>query len=129
MLIEQDRAHILSGVRHGYTLGSPIGMTLENKDWVNWQSAMAVEAVEDPDADGRGKRITRLRPGHADLAGAMKYGFDDVTQRFGAGQRPGDRRQGCRRSSGGAVSPGVRHSSPQPRNLHRGRGGAAGRGD
>ena len=78
MLIEQDRAHILSGVRHGLTLGSPIGMTLENKDWVNWQSAMAVEAVEDPDADGRGKRITRLRPGHADLAGAMKYGFDDV---------------------------------------------------
>ena len=78
MLIEQDRAHIMSGVRHGYTLGSPIGMTLENKDWVNWQSAMAVEAVDDPDADGRGQRITRLRPGHADLAGAMKYGFDDV---------------------------------------------------
>ena len=78
MLIEQDRARIMSGVRHGYTLGSPIGMTLENKDWVNWQSAMAVEAVEDPDAYGRGKRITRLRPGHADLAGTMKYGFDDV---------------------------------------------------
>ena len=78
MLIEQDRAHIMSGVRHGHTLGSPIGMTLENKDWVNWQSAMAVEAVDDPDADGRGQRITRLRPGHADLAGAMKYGFDDV---------------------------------------------------
>ena len=78
MLIEQDRAHIMSGVRHGYTLGSPIGMTLENKDWVNWQSAMAVEAVDDPNADGRGQRITRLRPGHADLAGAMKYGFDDV---------------------------------------------------
>ena len=78
MLIEQDRAHIMSGVRHGYTLGSPIGMTLENKDWVNWQSAMAVEAVEDPNADGRGQRITRLRPGHADLAGTMKYGFDDV---------------------------------------------------
>ncbi len=78
MLIEQDRAHIMSGVRHGCTLGSPIGMTLENKDWVNWQSAMAVEAVENPDADGRGQRITRLRPGHADLAGTMKYGFDDV---------------------------------------------------
>ena len=78
MLIEQDRAHILSGVRHGYTLGSPIGMTLENKDWVNWQAAMAVEAVDDPDAEGRGKRITRLRPGHADLAGAIKYGFEDV---------------------------------------------------
>ena len=78
MLIEQDRAHIMSGVRHGYTLGSPIGMTLENKDWVNWQAAMAVEPVEDPDAEGRGKRVTRLRPGHADLAGAMKYGFEDV---------------------------------------------------
>jgi len=78
MLIEQDRAHIMSGVRHGRTLGSPIGMTLENRDWANWQSTMAVESVEDPNADGRGERITRLRPGHADLPGTMKYGFDDV---------------------------------------------------
>ncbi len=78
MLIEQDRAHIMSGVRHGHTLGSPIGMTLDNKDWANWQSTMAVEPVDDPNADGRGERITRLRPGHADLPGAMKYGFDDV---------------------------------------------------
>ena len=78
MLIEQDRAHIMSGVRHGRTLGSPIGMTLENRDWANWQSTMAVEPVEDPNADGRGERITRLRPGHADLPGTMKYGFDDV---------------------------------------------------
>jgi len=78
MQIEQDRAHIMSGVRHGRTLGSPIGMTLENKDWVNWQSTMAVDDVDDPNADGRGERITRLRPGHADLPGAMKYGFDDV---------------------------------------------------
>ena len=78
MLIEQDRAHIMSGVRHGHTLGSPIGMTLENRDWANWQSTMAVEAVEDPNADGRGERITRLRPGHADLPGTMKYGYDDV---------------------------------------------------
>ena len=78
MLIEQDRAHIMSGVRHGRTLGSPIGMTLENRDWANWQSTMAVEAVDDPNADGRGQRITRLRPGHADLPGAMKYGYDDV---------------------------------------------------
>ena len=78
MLIEQDRAHIMSGVRHGRTLGSPIGMTLENRDWANWQSTMAVEAVDNPNADGRGQRITRLRPGHADLPGAMKYGYDDV---------------------------------------------------
>ena len=78
MLIEQDRAHIMSGVRHGHTLGSPIGMTIENRDWDNWQSTMAVEIVDDPNADGRGERITRLRPGHADLPGAMKYGFNDV---------------------------------------------------
>ena len=78
MLIEQDRAHIMSGVRHGRTIGSPIGMTLENRDWANWQSTMAVDAVDDPNADGRGQRITRLRPGHADLPGAMKYGYDDV---------------------------------------------------
>ena len=78
MLIEQDRAHIMSGVRHGYTLGSPIGMTLENKDWVNWETAMAVETVEDTSHDDRSQRITRIRPGHADLPGAMKYGFDDV---------------------------------------------------
>ena len=78
MLIEQDHAHIMSGVRHGRTLGSPIGMTLQNQDWPNWQSTMSVTPVEDPNADGRGQRITRLRPGHADLAGAMKYGFEDV---------------------------------------------------
>lgn len=78
MLIELDRAHIMSGVRHGRTLGSPIGMTLENRDWVNWQSTMAVDEVDDPNADGRGERITRLRPGHADLPGTMKYGYDDV---------------------------------------------------
>ena len=78
MLIEQDHAHIMSGVRHGRTLGSPIGMTIENKDWVNWETAMAVEDVGDTSHDERSKRVTRIRPGHADLPGAMKYGFQDV---------------------------------------------------
>ena len=78
MLIEQDRAKILSGVRHGQTLGSPIGMTLENKDWVNWEEAMAVDPLSSPPQSPRTRRITRIRPGHADLPGAMKYGFDDV---------------------------------------------------
>ena len=78
MLIEQDWAHLMTGVRHGLTLGSPIGMTIENKDWANWQEAMAVEYVENPSQEGRGRRVTRLRPGHADLPGAMKYGFADV---------------------------------------------------
>ncbi|MPZ22529.1 MAG: chorismate synthase [Dehalococcoidia bacterium] len=71
--IERDRARITSGVRHGFTLGSPISLWIENKDWENWQEVMAVE-----ERDGPAKRITRLRPGHADLAGTMKYGFDDV---------------------------------------------------
>ena len=78
MLIEQDRASIISGVRHGQPLGSPIGMTMENKDWVNWQEAMAVEYVENPSQEGRNQRVTRIRPGHADLPGTMKYGFNDV---------------------------------------------------
>ena len=73
MLIEQDHAHIMSGVRHGLTLGSPIAMTIANKDWVNWQESMSV-APPNKEID----RITRLRPGHADLPGVMKYGFDDV---------------------------------------------------
>jgi chorismate synthase len=71
--IEEDRAEILSGVRHGLTLGSPISLVLRNRDWPNWQDIMHVgpgaEAVE---------KLTRLRPGHADLAGAIKYGQDDV---------------------------------------------------
>ena len=78
MLIEQDHAVIMSGVRHGRTLGSPIGMTIENKDWANWTEAMAIEYVENPSQEGRNRRVTRIRPGHADLPGAMKYGFDDV---------------------------------------------------
>ncbi len=71
--IEQDRAEIRSGVRHGLTLGSPIALLIENRDWVNWQEAMAIEEPETP-VD----KVTRLRPGHADLPGIVKYGFDDV---------------------------------------------------
>ena len=73
MQIEQDYAHIISGVRHGLTLGSPIGMTMENRDWVNWTDTMSVSPTE---ADFQ--KVARLRPGHADLPGTMKYGFDDV---------------------------------------------------
>ena len=71
--IEQDRAAIRSGVRHGLTLGSPIALLIENKDWVNWQDVMALEKPDAPI-----EAITRLRPGHADLPGVVKYGFDDV---------------------------------------------------
>ncbi len=71
--IEQDRAEIVSGVRHGLTLGSPISLTIQNRDWVNWTEAMSVEPV-----DKEIEKVTRLRPGHADLAGTVKYDFDDV---------------------------------------------------
>lgn len=73
--IEKDRAEIISGVRHGLTIGSPIGLTMINADFANqnWAVRMAVDPV-----DAEVERVTLLRPGHADLAGTQKYGFDDV---------------------------------------------------
>jgi len=73
MAIEKDLAKIVSGVRHGQTLGSPISMEIKNEDWKNWSDAMDVGVNENPT-----KTVTRLRPGHADLAGSMKYFQDDV---------------------------------------------------
>ncbi len=74
MKIERDAAHILSGVRHGVTIGSPISVQLENRDWKNWQEALPVGAG-DP---ARHKRVASPRPGHADLAGALKYNFSEA---------------------------------------------------
>ena len=72
-MMEHDRAEILSGVRLGLTVGSPITLVIWNQDWENWKTAMSVSPAE-----GDTKRITRPRPGHADLAGVTKYGLDDV---------------------------------------------------
>jgi chorismate synthase len=72
MKIEQDRAEILSGVRHGFTIGSPIALLINNHDWQNWQQKMSIWPVENIEP------VTKLRPGHADLAGVMKYGLNDV---------------------------------------------------
>src|ERR1700704_2690687 len=74
MKIETDKAHIVSGVRHGKTIGSPISILLENKDWKNWQESLPVEAG-DPE---KHKRVASPRPGHADLAGALKYNFPEA---------------------------------------------------
>jgi chorismate synthase len=74
MKIERDTAHILSGVRQGATIGSPIAILLENKDWKNWQDSLPVEQG-DP---ARHKRVASPRPGHADLAGALKYNFPEA---------------------------------------------------
>jgi chorismate synthase len=73
MKIESDYAEIRGGVRHGRTLGSPVALWIANRDWANWTEKMAIEPVE-----GEIERVTRMRPGHADLPGAEKYGFDDV---------------------------------------------------
>src|SRR5437762_13444590 len=75
MKIEQDQAHISSGVRGGRTLGSPITLTVQNRDWENGKQTMA---VGEPPAGATAKAVTRPRPGHADLAGAMKYGHHDI---------------------------------------------------
>jgi chorismate synthase len=74
MRIEKDTAHILSGVRHGKTIGSPVAMTLANNDWKNWEEILP---VAEGDAD-KHKAVKSPRPGHADLAGALKYDFKDA---------------------------------------------------
>jgi chorismate synthase len=86
--IEHDRAEIVAGVRHGRTLGSPILLLVANRDWENWTRVMQVEPLDDAESaelaalaaggDKRSTPVTRVRPGHADLAGALKYGFNDV---------------------------------------------------
>lgn len=73
MKIEKDAIRFLAGVRHGKTLGSPITMQIENFDWVNWEERMSAEPIE-----ASIETVTRVRPGHADFTGAMKYGHSDV---------------------------------------------------
>jgi chorismate synthase len=76
MKIETDRVHIVSGVRHSQTVGSPIAILIENKDWKNWTGILPVEA-KDAEA-GQERPVLRPRPGHADLAGAIKYNFEEA---------------------------------------------------
>ena len=79
MAIESDRAEALSGIRHGVTTGAPIALLIPNKDWENWQRTMHVEPDQPADASGADRpTVTRPRPGHADLAGVVKYGHDDI---------------------------------------------------
>lgn len=76
MLIEKDQVRITSGIRHGKTLGSPVTLVVENKDWKNWTKVMAIEEV--PEKDRKLRRVARPRPGHADLVGGMKYHHQDL---------------------------------------------------
>src|ERR1700720_809534 len=74
--IEKDQADILAGVRHGKTIGAPIALRIENRDWKNWAEALPVEDSEG--AEDLERHLTAPRPGHADLAGAQKFNFHDA---------------------------------------------------
>jgi chorismate synthase len=74
--IEKDRVEFLAGVRHGQTIGAPIALRIENRDWANWEKALPVEKLADSESAER--RLTAPRPGHADLAGSMKFNFHDA---------------------------------------------------
>jgi len=73
--IEKDRAEIFAGVRHGKTIGAPIALRIENRDWANWEKILPVEASED---DPGTKKLVAPRPGHADLAGSQKFNYHDA---------------------------------------------------
>ncbi|HEX7547297.1 MAG TPA: chorismate synthase, partial [Gemmatimonadaceae bacterium] len=73
MRIETDHVEFLSGVRDGETIGSPIAMLIANRDWSNWQEIMDAAPRPEDAADGRKRQVTRVRPGHADLTGLLKY--------------------------------------------------------
>src|SRR5713101_6907720 len=74
--IEKDRAEIFAGVRHGKTIGAPVALRIENRDWANWEKALPVE--DSPDLASHDKKLVAPRPGHADLAGSQKFDFHDA---------------------------------------------------
>jgi len=74
--IEKDRAEIFAGVRHGKTIGAPVALRIENRDWANWEKALPVE--DSPDLANHDKKLVAPRPGHADLAGSQKFNFHDA---------------------------------------------------
>src|SRR5271165_1419872 len=74
--IEKDRGEIFAGVRHGQTIGAPIALRIENRDWANWEKILPLEASDSPEASSR--KLVAPRPGHADLAGSQKFNFHDA---------------------------------------------------
>jgi chorismate synthase len=74
--IEKDKADIFAGVRHGQTIGAPVALRIENRDWANWEKILPVEASSEPEASSR--KLVAPRPGHADLAGSQKFNFHDA---------------------------------------------------
>ncbi|MED3553636.1 chorismate synthase [Cytobacillus praedii] len=78
MQIEKDTVQIVGGIRHGYTLGSPVGLVVENNDWKHWTKIMGQDPIAPDEEEEIKRKITRPRPGHADLNGALKYGHRDM---------------------------------------------------
>jgi len=78
MQIEKDTVQITGGVRHGYTLGSPVALVVENNDWKHWTKIMGQDPIGPEEAEEMKRKISRPRPGHADLNGALKYGHRDM---------------------------------------------------
>lgn len=78
MQIEKDKAEITAGVRHGKTLGSPVALQVKNRDWTHWTHVMGIEPIDEKTEEEIKRKITRPRPGHADLNGGMKYGHRDL---------------------------------------------------
>jgi len=111
MAIEHDTAHIVAGVRGGLTLGSPITLEIANRDWENWRQVMAVDAAE-----VKRKPITRVRPGHADLAGMLKYGADDARDVL---ERASARETAARVAAGGVAKLLLREFGMQVRSYTR----------
>ena len=93
--IERDAVRVISGIRHGRTIGSPIALVIDNRDAPNWERVMSAVPVEEPPLP-----VTRLRPGHADLAGALKHGYDDVRDVI---ERASARETAARTAAGGVA--------------------------
>jgi chorismate synthase len=107
MAIESDRAEILSGVRFGETIGGPVALLIRNRDWQNWQKTMAVGNEAAPDATGANRPpVTRPRPGHADLAGAVKYDRLDIRDVL---ERASARETAARVAAGALAAQFLRH--------------------
>ncbi len=110
--IEKDQADFLAGVRHGKTIGAPIALRIENRDWKNWEKAMPVEDSEG--AEDAQRRLTAPRPGHADLAGSQKFNFHDARYVL---ERASARETAARVAAGALaqIAPArIRHHDPEP---------------
>ena len=117
MKFERDQVTVLAGVRHGVTLGGPIAIEIGNTEWPKWETVMAADPVDAAELEvARNAPLTRPRPGHADYAGMLKYGFDDarpVLERASARETAARVAAGTDRAAVPAAGPGCRGAVPR----------------